>query len=67
MITYGTSTVFSSYGQDSQKRLKMSIVEAIESVSKKPLPKWRKVLPLAISGTGEGGIDCVLPDIRYYI
>jgi hypothetical protein len=35
MITYGSATVFSSYGADSKKRLPMSIPEAIESVTKK--------------------------------
>lgn len=35
MITYGTSTIYSSYGQDAQKRLTMKVQEAIEHLSKK--------------------------------
>ena len=36
MITYGTSTVFSSFGgPDSKKRLEMKVEAAIENVTKK--------------------------------
>lgn len=68
MITYGSLTIFSSYNaQDSQKRLKMKVQEAIESLSKKELPKWRKILPLSASGNVQDGTDCVMPDVRYHI
>ena len=65
MISYGTSTVYSSYGPDSKKRLHMNIPEAIENVTKKPFPAWRKILPLGVSGAKDG-VDCVLPDVRFH-
>lgn len=67
MITYGTSTVYSSYGQDSQKRIKMKIHEAIESLTHKKLPAWRKILALSASGNVQDGTDCIMPDIRYHV
>lgn len=66
MITYGTSTVFSSFGgPDSKKRLEMKVEAAIESVTKKEFPKWRRIIPIGISGSLPDGTDCLLPDIRY--
>jgi len=35
MITYGTATVFSSYGTDAKKRLPLRVDQAIAQVSKK--------------------------------
>lgn len=67
MITYGTSTVYSSYGADSKKRLPMKLHEAIEHVTKKSLPQWRKILPVGVSGNTADGVDCILPDVRYHI
>jgi hypothetical protein len=67
MITYGSATVYSSYGADSKKRLPMSIPDAIESVTKKAFPKWRRFIPIGISGNTADGIDCLLPDVRYQI
>lgn len=67
MITYGTSTVFSSYGSESKKRLTMKVEQAIENVTKRELPKWRKILPVGISGNTAEGVDCILPDVRYHI
>lgn len=68
MITYGSATVFSSFGgKDSQTRLPMKVEAAIESVSKKEFPKWKKIIPIGISGNTTDGTDCLLPDVRYTI
>ena len=67
MITYGTSTIFSSYGADSKKRLPSRIEEVIEQVTKKQLPKWRRILAVGVSGNTADGTDCILPDIRYHM
>lgn len=67
MITYGTATIYSSYGEDPKKRLPMSIPEAIESVTKKEIPKWRRFLPIGVSGSTPDGVDCLLPDIRFQL
>lgn len=67
MITYNTSTLYTSFGQESQKRLKMNIPEAILNVSKKALPPWETIVQLGIAGTAEQDIDCLLPDVRFYI
>jgi hypothetical protein len=50
MITYGSATVFSSYGADSKKRLALKVPEAIENLTKKELPKWKRFIPLGVSG-----------------
>jgi hypothetical protein len=34
MITYGSATVFSSYGADAKKRLPLKVKEAIAQVTK---------------------------------
>jgi hypothetical protein len=67
MITYGSATVYTSYDQGAKKRLPMKVPEAIETLTKKELPKFRKFLPLGVSGNDEAGTDCLLPDVRYQI
>ncbi len=65
MITFGTATVWSAYGDKSREG--MSVPEAIEQVTKKKLPAWKKFLPLGVSGNTKDGIDCILPDVRYQV
>lgn len=67
MITYGTATVYSSYGAESKKRLEMQAPAAIENVTKKSFPAWRKIIPIGISGNTSDGVDCILPDVRFHI
>jgi len=67
MITYGTATVFSSYGADAKKRLPLRVDLAIAEVSKKEFPKWKRFIPIGICGNTEDGTDCLLPDVRYQI
>jgi hypothetical protein len=67
MITYGSATIFSSYGADSKKRLGLKVPEAIEALTKKEIPKWKRFIALGVSGNDAEGIDCLLPDIRYEI
>jgi hypothetical protein len=65
MITNGSCIVFSAYDQMAKKRLPMKIPEAVESVTKKEIPNFRKFLALSVSGNNAEGIDCMLPDVRY--
>ena len=65
MITYGSATVFSSFDKNAKNRLSMGVGEAIEAVTKKELPKYKRFLPLGVSGSTKDGIDCLLPDVRY--
>ena len=67
MISYGTATVFSSYGADSKKRLAMPVQNAIQDLSKKEFPSWKKIIPIGVSGNTSDGVDCVLPDVRFHI
>lgn len=67
MITYGTSTIYTSFGKDSKDRLVLNVKDAIETVTKKKIPAWRNILQIGISGNTADGIDCLLPDIRYHI
>jgi len=66
MITYGTSTIYTSFGKESKARLPLNVRQAIETVTKKPVPEWRNILLLGISGNTADGIDCLLPDIKYF-
>ena len=65
MITYGTATVYSSFDKSAQDRLPMRLPEAIEKVSKKEIPKYKRFIAVCVSGNTKDGIDCLLPDIRY--
>ena len=67
MITYGTSTVYTSFGKESKARLPMLLQEAIELVTKKTIPKWKTILPIGISGNTNDGTDCLMPDVRYHL
>lgn len=67
MITYGSATVYTSFDKNAVKRLPMLVPEAIETLTKKELPKWRRFLALGVSGNDSEGVDCMLPDVRYEI
>ena len=67
MITYGTSTIYTSFGKDSKARLPLDLKHAIETVTKRQLPKWRTILPIGVSGNTLDGIDCLMPDVKYHI
>ncbi len=67
MITYGSATVYSSYGADAKKRLPLLIENAIQEVTKKPFPAWKKLIPIGVSGNTQDGTDCLLPDVRYQL
>lgn len=67
MITYGSATVYTSYGADAKKRLPLKVQEAISQVTKKEFPKWKRFIPIGVTGNTADGIDCLLPDIRYQI
>ena len=67
MITYGSGTVYTSFDKNAKVRLPMKVNDAIESLTKKPLPKGKLFLPLGESGNDAEGTDCTLPDVRYQI
>jgi ubiquitin-activating enzyme E1 len=67
MITYGTSTIYTSFGKDSKARLVVNVKDAIENVTKKQIPGWKTILPIGISGNTNDGTDCLLPDVRYHL
>lgn len=67
MITFGTSTVYTSYGADSKKRMPLDVIQAIAEVTKKEFPKWKRFIPIGINGNTSDGTDCFMPDIRYQI
>ena len=50
MITYGSGTLYTSFDKNAKARLPMKVPEAIESLTKKELPKSRRFLPLGVSG-----------------
>ena len=65
MITYGTATVYSSFDKRAQERLPLKVPAAIEAITKKELPKYKRFLALGVSGSTKEGVDCLLPDVRY--
>lgn len=67
MITYGTATIYSSFDKQVQARLPLKLPEAIENVTKKELPKYKRFLAVGVSGSTKDGVDCMLPDVRYQI
>lgn len=67
MITYGSSTVFTSFDKGAKERLPMKVPTAIEALTKKEIPKYKRFLALGVSGSTFEGVDCLLPDVRYEI
>ena len=65
MVTYGTATVFSSFDKAAKDRLPMKLPEAIEKVTKKEIPKYKRFICVAVSGNTKDGVDFLMPDIRY--
>ena len=65
MITYGTATVFSSFDKSAKDRLPMTIPEAIEKVSRKEIPKFKRFVCVGVSGNTKDGVDFLMPDVRY--
>lgn len=65
MITYGTATIWSSFDKNAQDRLTMKLPEAIEKVSKKEIPKYKRFICIGVSGNTKDGVDVLMPDVRY--
>ena len=68
MITYGTATIFSSFDKSAKDRLPLKVPAAIEKLTKKEIPKYKRFICLGVSGTvKEGDVDFLMPDVRYEI
>jgi hypothetical protein len=67
MITYGSATVYTSFDKGAKARLPLKVPDAIEKLTKKELPPYKRFLPLGVSGSDANGVDCLLPDVRYEI
>lgn len=67
MITYGTSTVYSSFDKGAKARLGLSVPQAILALKNNKIPEYKRFLPLGVSGNDASGVDCLLPDVRYEI
>jgi hypothetical protein len=67
MVTYGLSTLYPSFDKRNKDRLSMRIPEAIEATTKKTIPKYKRFIPLGVTGNNEKGVDCIVPDIKYEI
>jgi hypothetical protein len=67
MITYGTSTVYSSFDKGSKDRLKLSVPQAILALKNNKIAEYKRFLALGVSGNDSNGVDCLLPDVRYEI
>ena len=67
MITYGTATVWSSFDKNASERLPLKLPQAIEKVSKKEIPNYKRFICIGVSGNTKDGIDALMPDVRYEI
>jgi hypothetical protein len=69
MITYGTSTIYSSFdkGEQAKARFAMNVPAAIEALTKKVIPNYKRFIALGVSGNDKDNVDCMLPDVRYEI
>jgi hypothetical protein len=67
MITYGSATVYTSFDKGAKVRLPMKVPAAIEALTKKEIPSYKRFLALGVSGSDLNGVDCLLPDVRYEI
>ena len=43
----------------------MTIPEAIEKVSRKEIPKFKRFVCVGVSGNTKDGVDFLMPDVRY--
>lgn len=67
MITYGSATVYTSFDKTAKLRLPLKVNAAIEALTKKEIPKYKRFIALGVSGSDKDGVDCLLPDVRYEI
>jgi len=67
MITYGSATVFTSFDKNAKARLPLQVPAAIEALTKKQLPNYKRFILLGVSGNTKDGIDCLMPDVKYEI
>lgn len=67
MITYGSATLFTSFDKNAKVRLPMKVPVAVEALTKKQIPEYKRYILLGVSGNTSDGIDCLLPDVKYEI
>jgi hypothetical protein len=67
MITYGTSTIYMSFGAMSKKTINLRVEDAISQTMKIDLPKWKKIICIGMSGNTSNGVDCVFPAVKYEV
>lgn len=65
MITHGPASLWPSFGAASKQIPNKRIDEAIEAVTKRPIPQYKRFLPLAISAYTKDDIYCLMPIVRY--
>ena len=68
MISVGQVCIYNKYSAESVKRDVMNILHAYETVSGKVHPKHKKYMQIEVNGEIiEGGIDAVMPTVKYQI
>lgn len=68
MISVGQVCIYNKYSAESVKRDPMNILQAYETVSGKIHPKHKKYMQIEANGEIiEGGIDAVMPTVKYQI
>ena len=66
-ITYGSGTLYNSFDKNAKVRLPMQVPLAIEALTKKQIPNFKRYILLGVSGDTKDGVYCLLPDVKYEI
>jgi len=67
MMTAGKIILYNQYSKEmcTPERTEKTPEAVIEMILKKPWPKYKKYVEMEVSGDLEGGIDCLLPSVKY--
>ena len=66
-ITYGSGALYNSFDKNAKVRLPMQVPLAIEALTKKQIPNFKRYILLGVSGDTKDGVYCLLPDVKYEI
>lgn len=68
MISVGQVCIYNKYSAESTKREPLNILQAYETISGKTYPKYKKYMQIEVNGEIiEGGIDAVMPTVKYQL
>ena len=66
-ITYGSGALYNSFDKNAKVRLPMQVPLAIEALTKKQIPNFKRYILLGVNANTKDGVYCLLPDVKYEI